>query len=71
MLKSHVLVAVKEAAAAVTARKLAHQFPLSSAAYAWLGLALYQTLMRECCEPSSKQQRCLILQVLKHHHSNS
>lgn len=55
--------AVKEAAA-VTARKLARQFPVSSSAYVGLGLTLYRTLMRECTEPSTKQQRCLILQVL-------
>lgn len=53
-------------AAAVTARKLAHQFPLSSSAYLGLGLTLYDTLMRECHEPSTKQQRCLILQVIGH-----
>ncbi|BDA47118.1 probable tetratricopeptide repeat protein 37 [Coccomyxa sp. Obi] len=55
----------QQEAAALTARKLAHQFPVSSAAYVGLGLTLYETFMRECHEPSTKQQRRLVLQMLE------
>ncbi len=58
----HLLFAVK-AAAAVTARKLVHQYPVFCSAYVGLGVTLYGTWMRECTEPSTQQQRCLILQV--------
>ena len=50
-------------AAAVTARKLAHQFPGSPAAYLGLGLTLYQNLLRESTESSTSQQRSLVLHV--------
>lgn len=50
-------------AAAITARKIAHQFPTSPSAYIGLGLTTYGSLLRQSTSPSSNQQRTMLLQV--------